>query len=318
VKHHWIAPLFALAIVPALAGCGSKPTSAADSGRANTPNTPTNPPVVDAAEIKKSLDNLTAIGKGALAYLAANESKYPSEEENERLSWRVKILPYLGDDAAGLYKRFKLDEPWDGPNNKQLVGLMPDVFVDPRFQPGKQAQAQGLTYYRGFVGPNSVFGQKGGLTRGLLTNANGASNTLLVVEAGEPMPWTKPESPLFDAKGPFGGPKREDFYGLWGDGFVSAISKNDDKVLSLSTNWMNTEPFTAPGGTQIPVPASSPPPKRSPRCTQRGRRPSRARWESNAADVTHSACGYRSPHLVVFAPHISRGTRGGAGHCRAS
>jgi Protein of unknown function (DUF1559) len=260
VKNHWLAPLVALAILPALAGCGSKPTSGADSGRPNT-NTATNPPV-DSPEVTKSLNNLTAIGKAVLGYLAAHKDTYPSEEENERVSWRVKILPYLGDDAAGLYKRFKLDEPWDSPNNKQLLGLMPEVFVDPRFQSAKEAQSQGLTYYRGFVGPNNVFGQKGGITRGLLANANGASATLLAVEAGEAMPWTKPESPSFDAKGPFGGPKREDFYGLWGEGFVSAISQKDDKLLRLSTNWMNTEPFMVPGGTQIPVPSTPPPTKK--------------------------------------------------------
>jgi hypothetical protein len=263
VKPRRIAVLLALTLLPPLTGCGgSKSTWGAASGPA--PTTPEQPPPVDAAAVKQSLDNLTAIGKGVLGYVAAHENTYPSEGENERLSWRVKILPYLGDEAAVLYKRFKLDEPWDGPNNKELLGLMPAVYVDPRFQPlPKEAQALGRTYYRGFVGPNSVFGQKGGITQGLLANANGASHTLLVVEAGESMPWTKPESPLFDARGPFGGPGREDFFGLWGNGFVSAISQSDEKLLGLATNWMNTEPFDVSEGTQIPVPRAQPPKKKT-------------------------------------------------------
>ena len=31
------------------------------------------------------------------------------------LSWRVRILPYLGE--LELYKRFRLDEPWDSKHN---------------------------------------------------------------------------------------------------------------------------------------------------------------------------------------------------------
>jgi len=43
------------------------------------------------------------------------------------LSWRVAILPYL--DQKPLYSKFKLDEPWDGPNNKALLKEMPSTYV---------------------------------------------------------------------------------------------------------------------------------------------------------------------------------------------
>jgi hypothetical protein len=33
-------------------------------------------------------------------------------------SWRVMILPYAEEPA--LYKKYRFDEPWDGPNNRQL------------------------------------------------------------------------------------------------------------------------------------------------------------------------------------------------------
>src|SRR4051794_10739862 len=41
-------------------------------------------------------------------------------------SWRVLILPYLGEKK--LYEEFRLDEPWDGPHNKKLLAKMPEVF----------------------------------------------------------------------------------------------------------------------------------------------------------------------------------------------
>ena len=48
------------------------------------------------------------------------------------LSWRVALLPYL--DQAVLYKKFKLDEPWDSPHNHALLKYMPS-FIFPRGKP---------------------------------------------------------------------------------------------------------------------------------------------------------------------------------------
>ena len=55
------------------------------------------------------------------------------EEENGRLpnnqnglSWRVHLLPYLGEHQ--LHKKFVLSEPWDSPNNIKLVDQMPDIY----------------------------------------------------------------------------------------------------------------------------------------------------------------------------------------------
>lgn len=46
-------------------------------------------------------------------------------------SWRVLILPHLGQDEEKLYKRYRLDEPWDGPNNRPLADEMPRVYACP-------------------------------------------------------------------------------------------------------------------------------------------------------------------------------------------
>ena len=42
------------------------------------------------------------------------------------LSWRVPILPFIEQDA--LYRKFRLDEPWDSPTNKELIKEMPKVY----------------------------------------------------------------------------------------------------------------------------------------------------------------------------------------------
>ena len=53
-------------------------------------------------------------------------------------SWRVLILPYLGEEE--LYNEFRRDEPWDGPHNRRLIdkapGLMRIVAQITCFTPG--------------------------------------------------------------------------------------------------------------------------------------------------------------------------------------
>ena len=45
------------------------------------------------------------------------------------LSWRVHLLPFLGHDE--LYKKFRLDEPWDSTHNAALASEMPAIYQNP-------------------------------------------------------------------------------------------------------------------------------------------------------------------------------------------
>jgi hypothetical protein len=102
------------------------------------------------------------------------------------LSWRVTLLPYLGED--NLYRQFKLDEPWDGPHNKKLLERMPKVYA----APGVKTREPYTTFYQIFVGPGAPF-EKHQLARIPASFPDGTSNTILVAEAGNAVPWTKPE-----------------------------------------------------------------------------------------------------------------------------
>ena len=110
------------------------------------------------------------------------------------LSWRVHLLPYLGQQE--LYNQFKLDEPWDSPNNKRLIPLMPKVYASQNAPPGV-----GQTYFKVFYGPGATFGPNSKITN-LISITDGTSNTIMTVEGGPPVTWTKPDDIPFDPKKP--------------------------------------------------------------------------------------------------------------------
>jgi hypothetical protein len=126
------------------------------------------------------------------------------------LSWRVAILPYL--EEVELYKQFRLDEAWDSPHSKKLIEKMPKVYAPI----GVKTKTPHTTFYQGFSGPNTVFGNPRGVSIGHIHD--GTSNTFMVVEAGEGVVWTRPQDIPYDPKKPL--PK---LGGLFSDGFHAAL-----------------------------------------------------------------------------------------------
>jgi hypothetical protein len=113
-------------------------------------------------------------------------------------SWRVLLLPYI--EQQELYQQFHLDEPWDSPHNLPLLERMPGTYAPP---PGKKSRMPAYhTVCHVFVGKGTPFeeGREVKLAEGYFPD--GISNTILIVEAGPPVPWTKPEDIPYDADAP--------------------------------------------------------------------------------------------------------------------
>jgi hypothetical protein len=137
------------------------------------------------------------------------------------LSWRVAILPYI--EEGQLYQQFRLNEPWDSPHNKALLPRIPKTYL----LPGESGGPNGLTKYQVFVGPQTIFeeGQRIRITQVL----DGTTNTLLVVEAANGVPWTKPEDLRFNPNGPLpplGGRFRKGFTAVFADGHTALIPRD--------------------------------------------------------------------------------------------
>ncbi|QDU93981.1 DUF1559 family PulG-like putative transporter [Lignipirellula cremea] len=125
------------------------------------------------------------------------------KEGNPLLSWRVAILPFLGE--YDLYDKFHHDEPWDSPHNRELVKEMPRVFGN---------QGDGTTRYLLFAGRGSPFEpprsfRKPPLEQGAseLWISKRQAYTLCAVQAApeKAVPWTKPEDVAYDPASPLDG-----------------------------------------------------------------------------------------------------------------
>jgi uncharacterized protein (TIGR03067 family) len=129
---------------------------------------------------------------------------YSKDGKTPLLSWRVAILPFIEQNQ--LYQQFKMDEPWDSEHNKKLIPLMPAIYEPLVVAPSKEmkkeavknAKTEGKTHYQVFTGPNTLFvGNKG---KKLVEITDGTSNTILCVEATNPVIWTKPDDLVLPAK----------------------------------------------------------------------------------------------------------------------
>jgi hypothetical protein len=149
----------------------------------------------------QSENNLKQLGLAMHNYAAVNGTFPPAgggKDTHPGLSWRVSLLPYIEEDE--IYGQFHLDEPWDSPHNLRLLPQMPKTFVIPGAD-----DPPGMTRYRVFVGKSAAFEvpEPGAAPRGRRPQDFGApQGTILVVEAADAVPWTKPDELVFDPDGP--------------------------------------------------------------------------------------------------------------------
>ena len=119
-------------------------------------------------------------------------------------SWRVLILPYI--EQSELYRQYRFDEPWDGPNNSKLAEVNVDVFRCPcrNCKPGHAS-------YSIVASPNGAMRPDYGCE--LKDVTDGMDKTGLIVESSRDVPWTKPETlavdELFEALRPNGSQSEE-------------------------------------------------------------------------------------------------------------
>ena len=208
----------------------------------------------EAARRAQMVSNMKQVLLATHLYAAGHGNVFPPQaicdpEGKPLLSWRVMLLPYLGQEA--LFREFHLDEPWDSEHNRPLVARMPAVFANPSADP--QAVAAGLTTVQVLTGGNTLFAvpDKGVHIRDI---TDGTSKTLLIVEAmpDRAVPWTKPADVVFDPGRPLdgiGNPRRPGNVFITGfcDGSVQTFSPDvDPDVFRAWVTPAGAEPVDRP------------------------------------------------------------------------
>jgi hypothetical protein len=156
-------------------------------------------------------------------------------------SWRVLILPYV--EEKGLHDEFRLTEPWDSPHNLRLLERMPRLYAPPW---RKDEVPPHHTVCHVFVGPGTPFERGKALTFDAAGFPDGTSNTLLFVEAGEPVPWTKPEEIEYAPERPLRlrGLFRDGFRAAWADGSRRFVPYDaDEAALRAAVTRNGGEPM---------------------------------------------------------------------------
>jgi hypothetical protein len=187
-----------------------------------------------AAARAKSTNNLRQIAIAMLS-MESNDGVLPtsaiySKAGKPLLSWRVAILPYIEQNT--LYEQFKLDEPWDSEHNKKLLDKMPNVYAPTT----GDLKDRTKTYYKVFVGKSAAFEENTPLKIAAFTD--GLSNTILAIEAGDPVPWTKPDDIPFDLKKPLpklAGPFKGFTLAVFADGHAMSIPATADPKKLLGS-----------------------------------------------------------------------------------
>ncbi|MEO1525200.1 MAG: DUF1559 domain-containing protein [Planctomycetota bacterium] len=167
---------------------------------------------------RRSFENLQKINEALLSY-ALKEKNFPREYSTNRggvptLSWRVKLLPYLGYEE--LYKKFDFSRAWNMPPNKELLQYIPDEYVSPERFDVK-------TNYVFPIDGAFIFGDNRLISPAMIDD--GAENTIMLLEVNDPhaVNWTEPKDlkpkSVMNMKSYIGKLRADGTFALWASGF---------------------------------------------------------------------------------------------------
>ena len=143
-------------------------------------------PLTNEEKWKRSIKSMQRIAEAINEMHKEGEvlSDLTDDKGKPLLSWRVALLPYLG--FPGLYRQFRLDEPWNSVYNNSLLFFIPDPYLD------VEDYSKDSPYV-------AVHGSKLAFNEDTVLDIDsikdGAEVTLMIADTGNlfHVPWSKPE-----------------------------------------------------------------------------------------------------------------------------
>jgi len=140
-------------------------------------------------------------------------SNITDKEGKPLLSWRVELLKYGSSVELELYKKFKLDEPWNSPHNLKVAQTVCFMYVDPKGPKCKPVnpipnsilmtmnpKELNHTPYLGVTGPTAAF-RPGNPRRYDINDPNAPVVAAVVVVDNSDVFWSEPRDiPLENVK----------------------------------------------------------------------------------------------------------------------
>lgn len=101
------------------------------------------------------------------------------EKNRPHLSWRTVLFPFV--EQTHLYEKYRFDESWDSPHNKNLLPNCLGVFRCPA---NRTDVAKPTSNYVAVIGPNTAWRSDGSVVSAK-DITDGPSSTILLVETKE-------------------------------------------------------------------------------------------------------------------------------------
>lgn len=168
---------------------------------------------------------------------------YVADENGRPLhSWRVLILPFLGEDD--LYRQYRFDEPWNGPRNSRLLKQIPECYRHP-----DSTAAAGVTSFLAPVGQHTILSPN--VAVGFADIPDGVTSTILLGEAESAgVLWLEPRD--IDADRPHVPVNQPDgFQGRYPDAFLAMFADGHGAWIRSDIGPTLRGLLTRDGGEEI-------------------------------------------------------------------
>lgn len=133
----------------------------------------------EAARRSQCTNNLKQVGLAMQSYHDKHgcfpPAFIPDDNGKPKHSWRVLLLPFLGEHD--LYAKYRFDEPWDSPHNMALVAQRPAVYRCPSTADNDSRQAS----YAMIVGAHAI--SDGPTARRISEITDETAKTIMLAEA---------------------------------------------------------------------------------------------------------------------------------------